>query len=68
MARRLGGGRVDLKKMGLENTGEMWMGNYNETTLQPGDLGKSCGTFTVGNRDPKKCLEKRLNEVFERGI
>lgn len=51
--------------MGLENTREMWMDNYDETTLQPGDLGKSGGVFTVGNRDPKKLLEKRLNEVSE---
>lgn len=31
----------------------MWLDNYDETILQPGDLGKSCGIITVGNRDPE---------------
>lgn len=54
--------------MGLENTREMWMDNYDETTLQLGDPDKNGGIFTVGNRDPKQLFEKRLHEVFERGI
>lgn len=74
LARRLEGGRADLKKMGLEDSREMAMDNYDETTLQPGDVGRSCGIFTVGNREPKKKtqnkkrFEKGLSEVFERGI